>query len=135
MTSLCLQSVRRPPPVSRGNFALLSLATLCAQSMQLYMYSHPELLRPLQGTCVSYVIGVSEPHEGRVAVAMEMPHPVGWKEVDAYESDAAKDAIMHAYKTLHSRGILHGHVQHEHVLLGDLSIVVMYCSPSDLSIM
>ena len=81
-------------------------------------YFHPESLRPLMGNCVPTVIGLYSAAAGRLSLAMELPHPVGWREADPYISGELKEKIITAYQNIHCQGILHNDVKLENVLIG-----------------
>jgi len=85
---------------------------------QILPYIHPEALRPLMGICVPTVIGLYNASAGRLSLAMELPHPLGWREADPHISTALKEKVMVAYQNIHSRNILHNDVKLENILIG-----------------
>jgi hypothetical protein len=85
----------------------------------LYLNASSKYLRPLQGDCVPWIIGVRHCPGGRVGVAQDLPHPKGWREADMFLEESQKEAIIAAYQKLHDRGILHGNVEYRHMLMGD----------------
>lgn len=84
--------------------------------VQLYLYSHEKLLRPLQGMSVPLVIGAYTPPEGGPFIAMEPLHGCAWSGADSTACEQVKRNVLHAYTQLHSRGILHGSVKSQHVI-------------------
>ena len=85
---------------------------------QILPYIHPETLRPLMGTCVPTVISLYSAVAGRLSLAMELPHPVGWREADPHISAELKEKVITAYQNIHRQGILHNDVKLENVLIG-----------------
>lgn len=83
---------------------------------QLYMYD--TLLRPLQGICVSLVIGAYMDHGGSCSLTMEVVDELGWRSTDSTVTDEVKRSIRHAYKELHALGILHGRVRGRNIIFG-----------------
>jgi hypothetical protein len=49
---------------------------------------------------------------------MELPHHTLWTEADSGLTASAKEAILNAYRELHSRGILHGRPESTKILVG-----------------
>ncbi|KAG2159801.1 uncharacterized protein EDB93DRAFT_1061822, partial [Suillus bovinus] len=72
---------------------------------KLYFYSHPELLRWLQGVVVSHVIGVHDGSNGQKSIFMETPHHILWHTAHLGLSIGEKQAVIRAYETLHAHGI------------------------------
>ena len=85
---------------------------------QVLPYIHPKTLRPLMGVCAPTVIGLYSAAGGRLSLAMELPHPVGWREADPYISAELKEKIIVAYHNFHGRNILHNDVRLENILIG-----------------
>jgi serine/threonine protein kinase len=70
------------------------------------------------GVCVPTAINFYDAGSGRVAVAMELPHPVGWRQADPYISVELKEKVVIAYQNLHSKVLLHNDVKVENILIG-----------------
>lgn len=85
---------------------------------QVLPYIHPETLRPLMGICAPTVIGLYSAAGGKMSLAMELPHPVGWREADPYISAELKEKVIIAYQNIHGRNILHNDVKLENFLIG-----------------
>ena len=85
----------------------------------IYLNATTKYLRPLQGDCIPWVIGVYHCNGGRIGVAQDLPHPKRWREADMFLEEVHKEAIIAAYQKLHDRGILHGDVAYRHMLIGD----------------
>ncbi|KIJ53595.1 hypothetical protein M422DRAFT_241832 [Sphaerobolus stellatus SS14] len=85
----------------------------------LYLNASSAHLRLLQGVCVPWYIGVTHASGGRLALSMDLPHPKGWREADAYISDAHKEKILLAYRKIQAKGVSHGDAQFRHMLIGD----------------
>ena len=85
---------------------------------QILPYIHPETLRPLMGICAPTVIGLYNAAAGRLSLAMELPHPVGWREADPHISTELKEKVITAYQNIHSQNILHNDVKLENMLIG-----------------
>ena len=99
---------------------------------QVLPYIHPETLRPLMGICVPTTISLYSAAAGRLSLAVELPHHVGWREADPYISVELKEKVITAYQNIHGRGILHNDVKLENVLIGwswFLSIFPVSSSP------
>ncbi|KAG2072584.1 hypothetical protein BDR04DRAFT_1096180 [Suillus decipiens] len=77
---------------------------------ELYFYSHPDLLRWLQGIIVSHVIGVHDGSNGQKSIFMEAPHHIFWHTAHLGLSIGEKQAVIRAYETLHAHGILHNNI-------------------------
>ncbi|KAF9654316.1 hypothetical protein BDM02DRAFT_92140 [Thelephora ganbajun] len=109
---------------------------------QLLPYIHPETLRPLMGICAPTVIGIYSAAAGRSSLAMELPHPVGWRQADPYISAELKEKVIIAYQNIHARNILHNDVKLENILIGDDEkvTIVDFCKmvvdpePADLAL-
>ncbi|KAJ3549333.1 hypothetical protein NM688_g5189 [Phlebia brevispora] len=91
----------------------------CAADIELYVYNHAKLLRPLQGTIVSHIHGTSKAGEGGISCAMSTPHSVGWRHATKVTPKHIQDKIIAAYERIHERRILHGNVAFRHILIGD----------------
>lgn len=117
-----------------------------SESMQMFYeqvlpYIRPEGLRPLMGVCVPTVIGIHST-AGGVSLAMELPHPIGWRPADPYISAELKEKIITAYQNLHRRNILHNDLKLENILIGDDDkvTIVDFCKmvvdpvPADLAL-
>lgn len=87
-------------------------------STQVLLFTHPQLLRPLQGICVPYLIQVCDSFAGRMTMALDVPHPVGWREADSGISQKLKEDIIAAYELVHAQGVIHGDVELRHMLIG-----------------
>lgn len=85
---------------------------------QLYLFAHPKLLRPLQGICVPYIVGVYNGPEGHMSIAMETPHPTGWRTASPDIPQSQKEVIIEAYRKIHTQGIEHRLVSYENMLIG-----------------
>jgi len=70
------------------------------------------------GICAPTVIGLYSAAGGRVSLAMELPHPVGWREADPYISPELKEKVIVAYQNIHGRNILHNDIKLENLLIG-----------------
>lgn len=70
------------------------------------------------GICVPTVIGLYSAATGRLSLAMELPHPVGWREADPHISTELKEKVITAYRNIHHQGILHNDVKLENMLIG-----------------
>ncbi|KAG0708803.1 hypothetical protein DFH29DRAFT_341253 [Suillus ampliporus] len=77
---------------------------------ELYFYSHPKLLRWLQGIIVPHVIGVHDGSNGEKSIFMEAPHHTHWHTAHADLSIGEKQAIIRAYEALHAHGIMHNNI-------------------------
>lgn len=100
---------------------ILHSAHSCVYSdiaLKLYFYSHPELLRWLQGIVVSHVIGVHDGSNGQKSVFMEAPHHIFWHTAHPGLSIGEKQAIIQAYETLHAHGILHNNIDAHNICIG-----------------
>lgn len=84
---------------------------------QVLPYIHPEALRPLMGVCAPTVIGIHST-AGGVSLAMELPHPIGWRPADPYISIELKEKIITAYQNIHRKNILHNDLKLENILIG-----------------
>ena len=82
------------------------------------MYGHSELLRSLQGLCVALILGVASTPEGSLVSVMAPPHSAGWYHARLTLPEHVKERIVLAYKLLHERGVLHGAVGFEHIIIG-----------------
>ncbi|KAG1881598.1 hypothetical protein C8R48DRAFT_783737 [Suillus tomentosus] len=85
---------------------------------ELYFYSHPQLLRWLQGIVVSHVIGVHDGSNGQKSIFMEPPHPISWHTAHLGLSIGEKQAVIRAYETLHAHGILHNNIGAHNICIG-----------------
>lgn len=85
---------------------------------QVLPYIDPDTLRPLMGICAPNVISIHSSATGRFTLAMELPHPTGWRSADPYISTELKEKIVIAYQSIHGRNILHNDVKLENVLIG-----------------
>ncbi|KIJ68512.1 hypothetical protein HYDPIDRAFT_106713 [Hydnomerulius pinastri MD-312] len=88
---------------------------------ELFVYSHPKLLRWLQGDCVPRVIGVYSDSwiSGNLSIAMEVPHHVGWHTAHPDMPREAKEAVINVFERIHSQGVMHGDVTLQDILIGD----------------
>jgi hypothetical protein len=102
----------------RGSSAAYSGIRKTYVQIQVYLYTSQTHLRPLQGICVPNIIGIYNAHGGKVIFNTEVPHHVGWRTAGPNITPANKDAIVEAYKTIHSRGIMHNSVAFRHILIG-----------------
>jgi RIO-like serine/threonine protein kinase len=85
------------------------------------------------GICVPTVIGLYNAAGGRLSLAMELPHPIGWREADPHISVELKEKVIVAYQNIHGRNILHNDVKLENVLIGVSEIllrILIVASPS-----
>ena len=85
---------------------------------QVLPYIHPETLRPLMGICAPTVIGIHCTAAGGFSLAMELPHPIGWRPADPYISPELKEKVITAFQSIHGRNILHNDVKLENILIG-----------------
>lgn len=93
---------------------------------ELYFYSHPELLRWLQGIVVSHVIGVHDGSNGQKSIFMEAPHHIFWHTAHPGLSIGEKQAIIRAYKTLHAHGILHNNIDAHNICIDqDMNVTLL----------
>lgn len=53
-------------------------------------------------------------------MAMELPHPVRWREADPHIPTELKEKVIVAYQNIHGRNILHNDVKLENILIGVL---------------
>lgn len=51
-------------------------------------------------------------------MAMELPHPIGWRPADPYISPELKEKVITAFQSIHGRNILHNDVKLENILIG-----------------
>ncbi|TFY72872.1 hypothetical protein EVG20_g123 [Dentipellis fragilis] len=86
---------------------------------ELVLYSHPRLLRPLQGVCVPFIIKAYESQAGSHGFAMEVPHQRGWRTAEGTLSKQHKESIVQAYRLIHAQGVLHGDVSLKNILISD----------------
>ncbi|KAH7103447.1 hypothetical protein BKA62DRAFT_696942 [Auriculariales sp. MPI-PUGE-AT-0066] len=86
---------------------------------EMFIYAASPLGRKLQGLVIPRIIGVYGGYGGMVNVAMEPPHPGGWREADRTVTDSVKESIFMAYLELHKNGIIHGDPELRHMLIGD----------------
>ena len=82
------------------------------------------------GICAPAVIGLYSAAGGRSLLAMELPHPVGWREADPHVSTELKEKVIVAYQNIHVRNILHNDVKLENVLIGVSGILLRFRSLS-----
>ncbi|KAG1864265.1 hypothetical protein DFJ58DRAFT_773329 [Suillus subalutaceus] len=93
---------------------------------ELYFYSHPELLRFLQGIVVSHVIGVHDGSNGQKSIFMETPHHIFWHTAHLGLSIGEKQAVIRAYETLHARGILHNNISAHNICIDqDMNVTLL----------
>jgi len=78
------------------------------------------------GICAPTVIGLYGVAGGRLSLAMELPHPVGWREADPQISAELKEKVVTAYRNIHGRNILHNDAKLENVLIGMSEISLQY---------
>ena len=78
------------------------------------------------GICAPTVIGLYSVAGGRLSLAMELPHPVRWREADPRISAELKEKVVAAYQNIHSRKILHNDVKLENVLIGVYEILMRF---------
>ncbi|EGO03303.1 hypothetical protein SERLA73DRAFT_174740, partial [Serpula lacrymans var. lacrymans S7.3] len=72
---------------------------------ELYLYSHPQLLQPLQGVCVPSFICVYKSDEGVKDIAMEAPHSIGWHKAHPCMSKKSKQAVVDSFERIHAQGV------------------------------
>ena len=72
------------------------------------------------GICAPTIIGLYNASAGRLSLAMELPHPVGWRQADPQISAELKEKVVIAYQNIHNQGILHNDVKLENMLIGEL---------------
>lgn len=93
---------------------------------ELYFYSHPELLRWLQGIVVSHVIGVHDGSNGQKTIFMETPHHIFWHTAHLGLSIGEKQAVVRAYETLHAHGILHNNISAHNICIDqDMNVTLL----------
>lgn len=93
---------------------------------ELYFYSHPELLRWLQGIVVSHVIGVHDGSNGQKSISMEAPHHIFWHTAHLGLSIGEKQAVIRAYETLHAHGILHNNIGAHNICIDqDMNVTLL----------
>lgn len=93
---------------------------------ELYFYSHPELLRWLQGIVVSHVIGVHDGSNGQKSIFMEAPHHIFWHTAHPGLSIGEKQAVIRAYETLHANGILHNNIDAHNICIDqDMNVTLL----------
>lgn len=93
---------------------------------ELYFYSHPELLRWLQGIIVSHVIGVHNGSNGPKSIFMETPHHIFWNTAHLGLSIGEKRAVIRAYETLHAHGILHNNIGAHNICIDqDMNVTLL----------
>ncbi|KAH7929323.1 hypothetical protein BV22DRAFT_130872 [Leucogyrophana mollusca] len=85
---------------------------------ELYLFSHPQLLRFLQGDCVPHIINVSHHREGNKAIAMELPHYGVWRTATPGMPVDLKRGVLDAYARIHAQGVLHGDISLHNIFLG-----------------
>lgn len=79
------------------------------------------------GICIPTVIGAYATTAGRITLAMEPPHHIGWHEADPYASLELKDKIVEAYRKIHAQGVLHNDVELRHMLIGERFDLLFFC--------
>ncbi|KAG2154782.1 hypothetical protein DEU56DRAFT_770301 [Suillus clintonianus] len=93
---------------------------------ELYFYSHPELLRWLQGTVVSHVIGVHDEPNGQKSIFMEAPHHTHWHTAHPDLSIGEKQAVIRAYEALHAHGIMHNNISVHNICIDqDMNVTLL----------
>ncbi|KAG1749933.1 uncharacterized protein EDB91DRAFT_1110458 [Suillus paluster] len=93
---------------------------------ELYFYSHPKLLRWLQGIIVPHVIGVHDEPNGQKSVFMEPPHHTFWHTAHADLSIGEKQAIIRAYEALHEHGIMHNNISAHNICIDqDMNVTLL----------
>ncbi|THH19997.1 hypothetical protein EW146_g1260 [Bondarzewia mesenterica] len=85
---------------------------------EMRLYTDANLLLPLQGTCVPYLIDADMTGDC-LSIAMEPPHAIRWRAADAFISSKDKASILTAYRRLHGQGVLHGSPSFQNMLIGD----------------
>lgn len=85
---------------------------------QVLPYIHSETLRSLMGVCAPTAIGLYNAAAGSLSLAMELPHPICWRQADPHISAELKEKVIIAYHNIHSRNILHNDVKLENTLIG-----------------
>jgi hypothetical protein len=78
------------------------------------------------GICAPTVIGLYNAAGGRLSLAMELPHPIGWREADPHISVELKEKVIVAYQNVHGRNILHNDVKLENALIGVSEILLQF---------
>jgi hypothetical protein len=74
------------------------------------------------GICIPTIIGIYSIAAGRVTVAMEPPHHIGWREADPHISIELKESILEAFRKIHAQGVLHNDVELRHIMIGNYSL-------------
>lgn len=93
---------------------------------ELYFYSHPQLLRWLQGIVVPHVIGVHDGSNGQKSIFMESPHHISWHTAHLGLSIGEKQAVIRAYETLHAHGILHNNIGAHNICIDqDMNVTLL----------
>ncbi|KAI0322669.1 hypothetical protein OF83DRAFT_1092323 [Amylostereum chailletii] len=92
---------------------------------EMRLLSHPRYLRPLQGVCVPFVIGVLRSTRGLVDVVTELPHVTGWRTARPSMPTSEKLSILKAYELIHDQGVLHGSVALCNMLVGDVGNITI----------
>ncbi|KAH7883529.1 hypothetical protein F5I97DRAFT_1929800 [Phlebopus sp. FC_14] len=87
--------------------------------VELYVLSHPKLLRWLQGDFIPHVIGVFSSGDGRMSIVMETPHHTGWYTAHPDMPAHVKEAVVYAFETIHAQGVMHGDISNQNILIGD----------------
>lgn len=59
-------------------------------------------------------------------MAMELPHPVRWREADPQISAELKEKVVAAYQNIHGRKVLHNDVKLENILIGVSEILLRF---------
>lgn len=77
------------------------------------------------GICAPTVIGLYSVPGGRISLAMELPHPTGWREADPQISAELKEKVIVAYQHIHGQNILHNDVKLENVLIGTTGFLLI----------
>ena len=70
------------------------------------------------GICAPTTIGLYNAAVGRLSLAMELPHPHGWREADPYIPTELKEKVIIAYQNIHRQNILHNDAKLENILIG-----------------
>ena len=80
------------------------------------LYASPTYLRTLQGDVIPTIIGLYLV-EGKISVAMELPHTSFWIEASPDMPDSIKKKCIEAFDKIHAFGVLHNDVELRHMLI------------------
>lgn len=88
-------------------------------NLQPYLLSHPKLLKPLQGISVPHLLRRRTSRNGNwVTYDLETYGSLRQRLLYGPLSEDEKQLIVDAYEDIHQRGILHGEVSFDNVLIG-----------------